>query len=320
MRSFRAHRPHGFTLIELLVVIAIIAVLIALILPAVQQAREAARRTQCKNNLKQIGLALHNYHDTHGMLPPGAMAHLSQQINNAVCGVYGPTWPTRRGFLAWRVYILPHLDQGALYSKIDCNFGCRSLAGGGDANQFANSQVGGTPVAAFLCPSSSLRTFKYSNGETLYGTHYFGNGGKPDGTNECGGAPSTPQFTSGTFWINSAVGIGGMTDGSSNTLLVGESSLSSAWAPNAAPWIEGASATGAGHINRTYTNYGWLTSAVSINSSVPSTSHAPMSSHHTAGAQFLFGDGAVRFLSQNMDGRTYDAIFTRSGAETVNDL
>lgn len=101
------HRRRGFTLIELLVVIAIIAVLIALLLPAVQQAREAARRSQCKNNLKQIGLALHNYNDTHGALPSGSIV----LRNTAGTVYYGHGW-------TWHATILPYLDQGPLYNAI----------------------------------------------------------------------------------------------------------------------------------------------------------------------------------------------------------
>src|SRR5215471_15422897 len=105
-RSSRFWEYTGFTLIELLVVIAIIAVLIALLLPAVQQAREAARRTQCKNNLKQIGLALHNYHDTFNTLMPLAFG------DGGVAGAVRPTW-------AWSVMMLPYIDQGPLYNSLN---------------------------------------------------------------------------------------------------------------------------------------------------------------------------------------------------------
>ena len=107
--TVRTRRKRGFTLIELLVVIAIIAILVALLLPAVQQAREAARRTQCKNNLKQIGLALHNYHDTHGRFPPTQVmvAYLGANYTN----------PVPRNH-TWMSLILPYLEQGNLYSSI----------------------------------------------------------------------------------------------------------------------------------------------------------------------------------------------------------
>src|SRR6188472_548040 len=106
--SLKAHSRRGFTLIELLVVIAIIAILIALLLPAVQQAREAARRSQCKNNLKQLGLALHNYHDTSNTLPPGWIAVPTMSGNT---NASAPCW-------GWGTMILPGLDQAPLYSSM----------------------------------------------------------------------------------------------------------------------------------------------------------------------------------------------------------
>lgn len=100
----------GFTLIELLVVIAIIAILVSLLLPAVQQAREAARRTQCKNNLKQIGIALHNYHDVAGVFPPGFL------------DIHAGNSERTSGGWAWSAYLLPYLEQANLYSRFDCTF------------------------------------------------------------------------------------------------------------------------------------------------------------------------------------------------------
>src|SRR5689334_25410189 len=112
---FEFGRRRAFTLIELLVVIAIIAVLIALLLPAVQQAREAARRTQCKNNLKQIGLALHNYHDTFRLFPPGYVDR-NGNPNLTPDNDLGPGW-------GWAAFLLPYIDQSPLYSPINFNVG-----------------------------------------------------------------------------------------------------------------------------------------------------------------------------------------------------
>src|SRR6056297_4055498 len=123
----------GFTLIELLVVIAIIAVLVALLLPAVQQAREAARRSSCKNNLKQLGLALHNYHDTHGMFP----------INWGT-GYDGTTNPTSSIQFSWMTYILPYIEESALYDTINFN---EALD---DPN---NNAAASTVIDTYLCPS-----------------------------------------------------------------------------------------------------------------------------------------------------------------------
>lgn len=155
----------GFTLIELLVVIAIIAVLVSLLLPAVQQAREAARRTQCKNNLKQLGLALHNYHDTFNVFPPAWVT--GQQFNSTgtVASNPGPAGPVEATIWSWGAMILPQLEQSALFNlvqpgtrRIDQN-----LALGG-----ANATALTTPLPASFCPSDtgpSLNTFGNGNNE-----------------------------------------------------------------------------------------------------------------------------------------------------------
>ncbi len=140
----------GFTLIELLVVIAIIAILIALLLPAVQQAREAARRTQCKNNLKQLGLALHNYHDVMKQFPPGFVDQLSSAATASGAAVAATT---QDGNWGWGSYTLPYIDQAPLYNLL--NVGNRTLL------QAANDTTNGgrrglqTPLEAFRCPSDT---------------------------------------------------------------------------------------------------------------------------------------------------------------------
>ena len=136
----------GFTLIELLVVIAIIAILIALLLPAVQQAREAARRTQCKNNLKQIGLAMHNYHDVYLGFPPGYMntAPYHANGNGPISGNYSQ-W-------VWGAMILPYIDQAPLYSRLqvgDIRLADALTAGG----PYDSTDLLATPLTAFMCPS-----------------------------------------------------------------------------------------------------------------------------------------------------------------------
>jgi len=135
----------AFTLIELLVVIAIIAVLLSLLLPAVQQAREAARRTQCKNNLKQIGLALHNYEASHGLFPPACL--MNPYLAGNIDGISFPDGikAGSPGF-GWGAMLLPYLDQTPLYNRFDFNTACWSIK---------NAKAAATPVSAFLCPSAS---------------------------------------------------------------------------------------------------------------------------------------------------------------------
>ena len=133
-RSAHADAQRGFTLIELLVVIAIIAILVALLLPAVQQAREAARRSSCKNNLKQIGLALHNYHDTHSCFPPG-------------CFVRGTN-------ANWRLHIWPGLEQSALYDQMDFLSTTRNFTG--NSNHPNVLALSGYVIPVYVCPSSPL--------------------------------------------------------------------------------------------------------------------------------------------------------------------
>ena len=162
VRKSRLRQLFGFTLIELLVVIAIIAILIALLLPAVQQAREAARRTQCRNNLKQIGLALHNYHDTHSVFPP------YKTWDRGIDCPGGPDGWTNTGGYAWRVMILPFIDQAPAYSKIDFVNHHSQASCPGSTNSW--SQINNTVLAAYLCPSDETPA---SNGSST-GANYAG--------------------------------------------------------------------------------------------------------------------------------------------------
>lgn len=222
-------RRNGFTLIELLVVIAIIAVLIALLLPAVQQAREAARRTQCKNNLKQIGLALHNYHDSYNRLPPGFVfdpRRTTAQYNGNMWG--------------WSAMILPMIEQATLYNS--CNFSMGFAGGltaaGTDQSEGAGSIHGPelTSIAAFRCPSDRglpIAYYRQASGTKALGgsTNYVGVNGNVMALNTgTVAAPVYANFTSpqfltaqgGAFGGNSKVGLRDMSDGSSNCLVVGE--------------------------------------------------------------------------------------------------
>lgn len=279
MTKARKHR--GFTLIELLVVIAIIAILIALLLPAVQQAREAARRTECKNNLKQIGLAIHNYHDNFNTIPPG--------------------WIGTNNF-SWSVMLLPYVEQSNLYNALnfltafvttDTNlqavlpaFRCASDTGSASFNGIARSNYAGVIVE--------------TSANVL--------------------AQTTSTHGGGSFGFNSKHNFRDWKDGLSNTVVVGErmatglinginrggeavvAGIYSGGVESLVVAGPGAAATPATLLPNANTNAG------------------AFSSRHAGGAQFALGDGSVRLISENINSTTFFSICTLNGGEAANDF
>lgn len=321
-------RRRGFTLIELLVVIAIIAILIALLLPAVQQAREAARRTQCKNNLKQIALALHNYHDTHLVFPYGVYGYWSSN-----------SCPQRNSFGTWRVMILPFIDQAPMYNSVSPYFGWSSCPYGTAPPPVFALPEHKLPVPAFVCPSDTADrfatvlapyAFEMQCPQDSAVASYVGNSGANTAdscANQlCNGTNCPCEFVghhfqtygsrsnfSGMFSMNSVptdrVGIRNVTDGTSNTLLLGEvaqrkNGLGSWWTCQLGGWPVASTATGLNWPGRTHA---WSNSE-------------GFASYHVGGAQFAMSDGTVRFISQNIDLRTFGALGTRAGNETVGEF
>lgn len=295
--SSRSRR--AFTLIELLVVIAIIAVLIALLLPAVQQAREAARRTQCKNNLKQIGLALHNYHDLFGALPPGWVA-----VTNGQSDIYGMNgW-------GWASRILPQIDQAPLFNQLNFNVKMESPV---------NAAYRVASLPAFLCPSDAAggNTWTIQDGSgtnlvDLARANYVGVFGVSD-IDDCVGLPNSPCLGEGAFFQNSRIQFRDFTDGLSTTTIVGEHksrrdsgfNWNSTWA--------GVVANGDDAIVR-------ILGTTDHTPNSPSNHIDDFSSHHVGGAHFVMGDGAVRFISANIDLGVYQHLATRAAGDIVGEF
>lgn len=304
----RARR--GFTLIELLVVIAIIAILIALLLPAVQQAREAARRSTCKNSLKQIGLALYNYHDTHGNYPPGYIDRSTDSSSASAAD-------TGSGF-AWGVMLLPFLDQAPLYNQLNLNL---------DSTNATNVAYADEKIAIFRCPSDTNQgVFTVNDGSSDYdlaSANYVGIYGYGSIT----AVPGKP-VQKGILYRNSNVKVRDVTDGTSNTIVVGERShqhqfasagttvqADSTWyasIPGAlrpagmGSMDEGAPSLILGHVGQPA-----MMSMMAMHHPPNTTNHiANFSSKHEGGAHFLLGDGAVRFLSENMSYETFKNLGT----------
>src|SRR5262245_52811578 len=317
-------RQRGFTLIELLVVIAIRAVRIALLLPAVQQVREAAARIQCLNNLKQIGLAAHNYHDARGKFPTGARL--------PVDGGGIPTGGTN----LW-VELLPYFEQDNLYNKWDYHDNRNNVAGGRNATQ---AQV----LKILLCPSDLLPEPVWElTAETagsppwsrgFYGlSSYGGNAGKR--SVHTGGPPAFPRMSrDGLFFIDSSLRLADVTDGTSNTFLFGERFHRDPEFDRRRPlvWTEATPVGGWGRWG--YVANGGamfqvtLHTAVSINYRVPSGGEfstlenrgCAFGSGHPGGANFAFADGSVRFLSDSTSLQMLQALSTRASGEVPGDF
>jgi prepilin-type N-terminal cleavage/methylation domain-containing protein len=297
----RGPARNGFTLIELLVTIAIIAVLIALLLPAVQQAREAARRTQCRNNLKQIGLALHNYESTFGRFPPGSTSIID-------FGVW-TTNPTRYHLHSWASLILPNLDQANLQNLVNYNL---------SALDPLNVSAAGQKIPSYRCPSYTGNDFSQEPLYVALSPRYAIRNYVALGSTTVGNLWQTPD---GCLYARSNTRLADITDGSSNTIMIGETREQ-----NAAVWIDG----GTAFVTSRRYNDGNPPSYAGTEISMNLTPYyiaagqgidaawGP-SSQHVGGAQHLLGDGSARFVSQNIAASVYDALVTRAGSEVVTD-
>jgi prepilin-type N-terminal cleavage/methylation domain-containing protein/prepilin-type processing-associated H-X9-DG protein len=296
----KADLRRGFTLIELLVVIAIIAILIGLLLPAVQKVREAAAAAKCKNNLKQIGIGLHNYHGAQNYLPPGD--------------------DTRTGY-SFQVFILPYIEQDNLYAQMKVPTA---------TNYTVGVPAAMTPVSMYLCPSCLFLQSTYGaeiiNGQANYVTHYLGVGG-PKGTNPQTGTAYTmlTKYSDGTAVDNSqggyaAQGVLGrdsrvkltdITDGTSNTFMVGE--LSSNTANSYRSYIRGHCCSNDSQSKNVINAIG----STPYNGSNNYNDISFNSNHTGGGAHFLMADGSVRFLTPSLPMNVYLSAASRDGGEPL---
>ncbi len=327
MRRIRS-RFCGFTLIELLVVIAIIAILIALLLPAVQQAREAARRTQCKNFLKQYGLALHNYHDTHSIFPPG-----------------GNSTGASSNKLSWQAYILPYMDQAPLYGKLD-------LAG--TLNQYPYQYVipgtsqflAAQTVPYAKCPSDpypaalvdplypSYGPYAVTNYAASRGTHRYTSFGTclqfdtelrgliAAGADPYGSCTSASNCSSGMGNQLYGARIRDITDGTSNAIAVGEILPECSYFNGSGFDMWTTSRNSTALFTNMPINFDTCPpfSSGSCDTVTFNFTSMGMKSKHVGGAHALLWDGAVRFLSQNMNLLTLQQFGDRSDGNVVGEF
>ena len=338
MPSALIRRPRpGFTLIELLVVIAIIAILIGLLLPAVQKVREAAARSKCQNNMKQIGLALHNYEGAHQKFPPAGRGYRWPGVS---LGQSDPQLYNSNGM----VLLLPYLEQENLFRRFNLN---EASADAPSANQGASGTLVGNPgtngnaaaattvVQTFLCPSDN----NPPTGRLTSAAHYAPASGFSGAATNYDFVTSDLDFTHCNYWTrhagakrrmfgeNSTTKPTDVTDGLTNTFMVGETTL---YHVNGAAFAWGYRAWVMTGVDPGTSNPGinlWHLPAVAATWQSPPytpvvgrirTWWAAAGSLHTGGCNFVMGDGSVRFVRESVDATTLEAACTMAGGEVIS--
>lgn len=280
----------AFSLIELLVTIAVISILIALLLPAVQQARESARRMSCLNNLKQIALALHNYESQHRSFPIGCF--------ECIPASFPPPSTYKARQISWNVYLLPFLEQSAVYQEFDFDHSFRSIENQLSAN---------TPLNVFLCPSAhqtdrpgSTSGDRNANGmfdpgDNLAWTDYGGLFGVSHNT------PTILPEHKGILLYDVIVRMRDVTDGLSNTMVVGE-------------------CTGRGHALQAHWANGQNLFDQRFDNPINITRNNELFSDHSGGVNVTFSDGHAQFISESINQQTLNGLLTKSGGEVLGEF
>jgi prepilin-type N-terminal cleavage/methylation domain-containing protein/prepilin-type processing-associated H-X9-DG protein len=336
-------RRRGFTLIELLVVIAIIAVLIALLLPAVQAAREAARRIQCVNNMKQLGLAIHNYASANGSLPPGRI-----WSPNTGAGSF-PTIFSGAPNTPWFVLMLPQFEQQALSNAFNYTLGSEGWpvgATGPIAGLYANYTVAATKLAMFQCPSDTPQQFQipaaYKGGlGSILAAYIFtkGNYAVAWGNTNWGQNYSSSlsgQYLQSAFGHNGQIGFNSITDGTSNTVFMAEvlqgalndvrglvwdpiaggSSYMTRFTPNGTTDYL-VMAVGGDQVESPFCTNDPAHGLPCVAGAGDTTAFSGSRSRHAGGINTLMGDGSVRFMKNTINPVTWIGLNTVSAGEVI---
>lgn len=324
--SHQKQRRSGFTLIELLVVIAIIAILIALLLPAVQQAREAARRSQCRNNLKQLGLALHNYHDNHSRFPPPGFHPVGGFGSSSASTSWGPSWI---------VMILPFIDQAPLYQLYDFE---------GTVRARENPLVVTVTLPAVVCPSDSGRKVAYSNSTNFARGNYGVNGGAGNAFSQ-GNLDIRRERGPFSFARFYGATIADIEDGTSNTALVGEliagergGDVRGAWAYPTGVFFCGASPAytapdrdflrpNGNALDDSMRDRPGQCSAENddrhLRCFAPNPTNRAVQtsrSRHVGGVHICMADGAVRFVNENLDMTIWLNLLSQTDGQAIGEF